>query len=1439
MFLVAGIASVLLQSGCLTAAESLRERTSINENWRFYKYDTKEKADSLIYDVRPGLRDNDTVVIADEMPTEAVKVKAKQAVLKPWILPTGNDFIKDPAKHHVRPEGNPGGDFPFVQGDFDDSSWQSVSLPHDWAIAGPFFEGRNPEVGGSMGRLPSPGVAWYRRKLNIPASDEGKSIFLNVDGAMSYAMVWLNGNLVGGWPFGYASWRVNLTPYIVPGGENQLAIRLDNPPISSRWYPGGGIYRNVWLTKTNPVHVGQWGTFITTQDVSEASATINIEVTIDNNSKNDAAVKVVTQIFVLNADGKKIDNAVATFAPLKTTVATGKKTKFKGSVILKNPRLWGPPPTQTPNRYAAVTTLLQNDKPIDQYETRFGIRSLRFDPDAGVYVNAELIKLKGVNQHHGLGALGAAFNFRAAERQLEILREMGCNAIRTAHNPPAPELLELTDRMGFLVMDEAFDVWERRKTPLDFHLIFPDWHEQDLRALVRRDRNHPSVIIWSFGNEVGEQYTDEQGAAMAKRLHDTVKQEDPTRPTTSAMNWAKPNMPFPASMDVISLNYQGEGIRQSPEFEGTNRIRTSPQYPAFHAQFPDKVILSSETASAFSSRGIYLFPVVQKISDIVRDGRGGDSKIHHVTSYELHAVDFGSSADKVFGSVARHPFVAGEFVWTGWDYLGEPTPYYSSRSSYCGIVDLAGLKKDRFHLYQAHWRPDFPMAHILPHWTWPERVGQITPVHVFTSGDEAELFLNGKSLGRKTKGRYEYRLRWDDVTYEPGALKVVAYKDGREWATDVMRTAGKACRMDLKPDRAIISNDGRDLSFVTLTVRDNNGIMVPRANNLIRFSVSGPGEIVATDNGDPTDFNIFSSHDRKAFSGLAMVIVRGKPGQPGTIKLKAESDSLESATITLRSIAEKANTGAVRYADSEERPKAKSAENPIIWADVPDVAVIRVGDTYYMSSTTMHMSPGLPIMKSKDLVNWELIGYAYDRLVENDAMNLENGRSCYGRGTWASSLRYHNSTYYVSTFSSTSGRTHVYTTRDIEKGDWKETSFAPSLHDHSLFFDDDGRVYMLYGVGNLRLTELKPDLTGIMPGGFNEVVIRNASAVAGDNIMLPAEGSQMRKINGKYYLMNITWPRGGMRTQIVHRADKITGPYEGKVVLQDQGVAQGCLIDTPDGKWYAVLFQDNGSVGRSPWLVPVRWEDDWPVLGVDGKVPMTLDIDDKEEGLANIVTSDEFNRKPGDALPLAWQWNHNPDNRFWSIGERSGYLRLTTGRVDSGVLQARNILTQRTFGPVSSATTKIEIAQMKDGDYAGLIALQRRYGFVGVRMKGDSKSVVMVSAQSNRPKEVESVPLTQPIVYLRIDCDFRNRTDKAYFYYSLDGATWTKIGSVLQMAYTLPHFMGYRFGLFNYATKSASGFVDFDFFRIDNKLTGTSSADIANIVCNSDGSVTF
>jgi len=878
-----------------------RQRISINEGWSFFKYESTEKADNLIYDVRPEIVDKTENKVADAKPTEAAEVEAKQEVLKPWILPSGNDFINDPSKQHIRPEGNPGSNFPFVQGNFDDRSWEKVNLPHDWAIKGPFQTGWDSEVGGGMGRLPINGVAWYRKKLDISASDAGKSIFLDIDGAMSYSIVWINGHLVGGWPYGYNSYRLNLTPYVLLGGENQLAIRIDNPNHSARWYPGAGLYRNVWLTKTSPVHVGQWGTYVTTKDVSTSSATVDLEVTIDNDAKTDATVDISTSIYRLNAEGNAVGKSVVRFGTKKTAVVAGEKSKVKSSVVIKNPKLWGPPPTQQPNRYVAITTLTQNGKTIDTYETRFGIRSLEFNPDKGIFVNGEHIFIKGVNQHHDLGALGAAFNVRAAERQLEILREMGCNAIRMAHNPPAPELLELTDKMGFLVIDEIFDSWERKKTPHDFHLIFPEWSEPDTRAFIRRDRNCPSVIIWSFGNEVGEQYTAEEGAAIAKSLYNFVKEEDPTRPTTLAMNFAKSDMPLPQVPDLIGLNYQGEGIRQSPEFEGTERIRTAPQYDIYHAKFPEKVILSTETASAFSSRGIYLFPVTKENSSPTRDGRGGDSKIGQVSSYELYAVDFGSSAEKVFSSIEQHPFVAGEFVWNGFDYIGEPTPYYEARSSYSGIIDLAGFPKDRFYLYQSHWRPELPMAHILPHWNWAERVGEITPVHVFTSGDEAELFLNGKSLGKKKKAQYEYRLRWDDVVYEPGELKVVAYKNGKVWAEDVVKTTTEATGLQATADRNEIVADGKDLSFITVKITDKEGLMVPRSNNKIEFSIEGPGEIVATDNGDSYNMESFASPNREAFNGMALVIVKAKAGEKGTITVKAKSLGLKETKVTIKS----------------------------------------------------------------------------------------------------------------------------------------------------------------------------------------------------------------------------------------------------------------------------------------------------------------------------------------------------------------------------------------------------------------------------------------------------------------------------------------------------------------------------------------------------------
>lgn len=878
-----------------------RQRILINDGWSFFKYESPDVADSLFYDVRPPLEGVVEARVADAKPSEALELTEARKGLKPWIMPTANGFIRDTSKHYVRPEENPGADFPFVQSNFDDSEWDQVNLPHDWAISGPFQTGSDPEVGGGMGRLPVNGVGWYRRKLDIPLSDEGKRIYLDLDGAMSYAMVWLNGSLVGGWPYGYNSWRLDLTPYIKVGTENQLAIRVDNPNHSARWYPGGGLYRDVWITKTQPVHVAQWGTFITTRNVSHQSAVVDLSVTVNNHLEHTAEVTLMTTIYALDNLGNAESKPAVAFPEMMAVVPSGQKTTVSGIVEIQNPHLWGPPPTQKPHLYMAETAVMMNGKVVDRYATRFGIRAVEFSPDEGVIINGERVYLKGVNQHHDLGALGAAFNLRAAERQLEILREMGCNAIRMAHNPPAPGLLELTDRMGFLVIDEIFDSWERKKTPHDFHLIFPDWWEADTRAFVRRDRNSPSVIMWSFGNEVGEQYTGDEGAEVARKVHQVVREEDPSRPTTIAMNFAKTDFPIAAIPDVIGLNYQGEGIRQEPEFEGTDRIRTAPQYEPFHERFPEKLIYSSETASALSSRGVYLFPVSEAASAPVRDGRGGDSRLMHVSAYELHAVDFGSSPEKVFGSLERHPFVGGEFVWTGWDYLGEPTPYYEARSSYSGIIDLAGFKKDRFYLYQSHWRPDLPMVHILPHWNWKGREGLVTPVHVFTSGDEAELFLNGNSLGRKKKEPFRYRLRWDDVKYEPGILKVVAYKEGRIWAEAEKRTSGKAARIQISADRSELLSSGTDLSFITVVITDIDGIIVPDASNLIEFNVEGPAELVATDNGDPTDMTAFHSASRKAFNGMALAIVRPKAGMPGKIVVSAKVKGMEDASLELTS----------------------------------------------------------------------------------------------------------------------------------------------------------------------------------------------------------------------------------------------------------------------------------------------------------------------------------------------------------------------------------------------------------------------------------------------------------------------------------------------------------------------------------------------------------
>jgi beta-galactosidase len=775
---------------------------------------------------------------------------------------------------------------------FNDDTWQKLNLPHDWAITGPFRS----ELTGETGKLPWKGIGWYRKHFTVPAADAGKQIFVDFDGAMAYAKIWLNGKYVGTWPYGYNSFRMDLTPFIKPGQENTLAVRLDTESWDSRWYPGGGIYRHVWLVKTNPVHVGHWGTYVTTPKISDKSALVKLAVTVDNASSKKVKAIVRTTLFELDVNNKpksKVSStkeSVVEINPGSSVVATSEAT-------ISNPKRWD---IKSPNRYVAQTSISINGKIVDNYNTPFGVRTIEFSAKKGFLLNGRKVEIKGTCNHHDLGSLGAAINTSALKRQLKMLQEMGCNSLRTSHNPPAPELLELADQMGFLVWDEAFDTWKVGKKKNDYNKIFDQWHEKDLKALVHRDRDHPSVFIWSVGNEV----PDQQNVALTKELADIIRREDPTRPVSNGYNDPdnSRNVGSPVAMDIMGVNYF---FSQQPKWDADPRYINMPT-------------LGSETSSCVSSRGEYFF--------------GKEYQNWQISSYDYAHPDWGCTPDEQFRTNAKFPHLLGEYVWTGFDYLGEPTPYNSdetnllnfrsdpskkaelekkleelkksnppSRSSYFGIIDLAGFKKDRFYSYQSHWKPEMPIAHIFPHWNWSERIGLVTPVHVYTSGDEGELFLNGKSLGRKkmTPGK-DFRLVWDDVIYTPGALKVICYKNGKQWATEEIKTTGTAEKLSLAADRSVISADGSDLAFITVKVSDKEGVMVPRSNQLIKFSIEGAGEIVATDNGDATSFVPFQSHERQAFNGMVLVIVKAKKGQKGPFTVKAESEGLTLGTIVVK-----------------------------------------------------------------------------------------------------------------------------------------------------------------------------------------------------------------------------------------------------------------------------------------------------------------------------------------------------------------------------------------------------------------------------------------------------------------------------------------------------------------------------------------------------------
>ncbi len=774
----------------------------------------------------------------------------------------------------------------------DDADWRLLNLPHDWGIEGPF----RPELPNQTAKLPWAGIGWYRKTFQSLETDQGKRVFVEFDGAMSNSKVWLNGEYVGEWPYGYASFQLELTDHIKIGKENIIAVRLDNKPNSSRWYPGGGIYRNVRLIKTDPIHVAHWGTHITTPQVSAQGATLQIKTVVENQSEAAAGITVRHEIF----KGSQHPDKVAEQEINVGTIAAGGRNESQGLIQLRSPKLWS---LETPHLYYAQTTILQDGKVLDSYRTEFGIRTMEFVADKGFFLNGKLVELKGVCMHSDLGPLGTAVNTRAIARQIEILKAMGCNAIRTSHNPPAPEFLEQCDRLGILVMDEAFDCWAKGKSKNDYSTLFNEWHEKDLVALVRRDRNHPSIFIWSVGNEIPEQNDLKNGPVLLKKLTSIISREDPSRPISIGASTPRSLKTFGDGVDVFGFNYKPHLYEETCE------------------KRPELPLYGSETASCISSRGEYFFPVL----DHKAKGVGG---WFQVSSYDLYAPGWAQKPAIEFEAQDRNPSVAGEFVWTGFDYLGEPTPYNHDktnllnftdpeerkkmeeemaklgknippRSSYFGIIDLCGFPKDRFYLYQARWRPELPMAHILPHWNWPERIGEITPVHVYTSGDEAELFLNGKSLGRKKKGEYEYRLRWDEVEYQSGTLKVIAYKKGKKWAEETIKTTGAAKKIGLSADRSEICADGADLSFVTVQILDEDGHLVPRTDNLVEFTLSGPGEIIAVGNGNPTSHESFQASRRKAFNGLCLVVIRSKKGETGTLRLHAKSKGLQSWELAI------------------------------------------------------------------------------------------------------------------------------------------------------------------------------------------------------------------------------------------------------------------------------------------------------------------------------------------------------------------------------------------------------------------------------------------------------------------------------------------------------------------------------------------------------------
>ncbi len=765
---------------------------------------------------------------------------------------------------------------------FNDLSWRQLNLPHDWSIEGKFSKDNPAGIGG--GALPG-GIGWYRKTFTLNNEDKGKLVFIDFDGVYRDSKVWINGHYLGMRPYGYSSFRYELTPYLNYGNKkNVIAVRVDNSQQpNSRWYSGSGIYRNVWLVTTNKVYVDHWGTYITTPEVTVQSAKVSVRINVRNATGKDQNVIVKTTVF---------DNKGETVAEKETPALITKDTasEVNQEVTVKNPELWS---VDNPNLYKAYTTLEVNKNISDDYTTSFGIRTFYFDAAKGFFLNGKHMKIYGVCDHHDLGCLGAAVNKRAIERQLEILKGMGCNGIRTSHNPPAPELLDLCDKLGLVVMDEAFDMWKIHKTKYDYSLDWDKWHKRDLEDMVLRDRNHPSIILWSIGNEIPEQ-GHRSGFTIARELAGIIRTLDTTRVITSNCNDPDTTNYIIKSgaLDVIGFSYHRKAYTTFPEY------------------FPGQKLIGSETTSALETRGHYDMP-----SDSTRvwpvrwdrEFKYGNPD-NTCSAYDNCKVPWGATHEEALNMVNKYDYVAGMFIWTGFDYLGEPTPYtWPSRSSYFGIIDLAGFPKDAYYLYKSEWT-NKPVLHIFPPWNtecWttikngkPDwKKGDSVDVWAYTNCDKVELFLNGKSLGAKTKTNGEQHIMWR-VRYEPGELKAVGYNAGKEILNVVDKTAEAPAKIELVPDRDKISADGRDLSFVTVKILDKNGTMVPYADNLVNFKLSGPGTIAGVDNGSETSHAPFKANYRKAFNGMCLVVIQSKD-KKGKININATSKGLQSAAISV------------------------------------------------------------------------------------------------------------------------------------------------------------------------------------------------------------------------------------------------------------------------------------------------------------------------------------------------------------------------------------------------------------------------------------------------------------------------------------------------------------------------------------------------------------